>query len=230
MNIIETQSVKKSYGKGKNAVHALGGVSLCIKQGEFTAITGASGSGKSTLLNIIGGLDRPTEGKVMVSGTDIFKKSASELAVFRRRHIGFVFQFFNLVPMLTVEENVTLPVLMDGKKPDKEFIDGILTSLGIEEKRKTYPNKLSGGQQQRVAIARALAANPEIILADEPTGNLDSKTAKEVLELFTDVSKRFNRTALIVTHDHFVASRCSRVIEIKDGMIIGDTTEAEHEI
>lgn len=229
LHLIQTKALKKIYGKGENGVNALDGIDLTIDQGEFTAIIGASGSGKSTLLHLLGGLDRPTSGAVLVNGEDIYRLPASRLAVFRRRNFGFVFQFFNLVPILTVEENIALPVLMDGKKPDKAHIDNLIGALGLEDKRGVLPAKLSGGQQQRVAIGRALAAKPRIIYADEPTGSLDSKTGTEIMDVFKLMAEKFSQTVVIVTHDSRVASQCRRTIEISDGAVKCDTGDVCHE-
>lgn len=227
MGMIETDDLSKTYGNGKNAVPALTEINLCIERGEFLAITGTSGSGKSTLLHLIGGLDTPTSGAVKIDGKNIYALNTSKLAEYRRRNFGFVFQFFNLVPILTVEENITLPVLMDGKKPDQAHIENLIETLGLGKKRRSLPTKLSGGQQQRVAIARALAAKPLIVYADEPTGNLDSKTGREILEIFKSMARQFNQTTVIVTHDHYVASNCKRIIEIQDGKIVNDTGRGE---
>lgn len=229
MALIETRGISKTYGKGKNAVHALKSMDFAVEKGEFIAITGASGSGKSTLLHLLGGLDTPSSGEVLVEGQNIYQLDQSKLAVFRRRNFGFVFQFFNLVPILTAEENIRLPVLMDGKKPDEAYIGGIVSMLGIQDKLKTLPGKLSGGQQQRVAIARALAAKPRVVFADEPTGSLDSKTGHEILELMRQTAREIGQTIIIVTHDSLVASVCRRVVEISDGNIVGDYKNGEHD-
>lgn len=222
MSYIETVNLSKVYGQKDLATKAVNGINLTINQGEFTAITGASGSGKSTLLHLLGGLDQPTSGNVFINGEDIYKMNASKLAVFRRRNFGFVFQFFNLVSILTVEENIMLPILIDGQKPDKEHISHIVEMLNLKDKYNSLPSKLSGGQQQRVAIARALASKPLIVYADEPTGSLDSKTGHEVINLFKDIAEEFRQTMVIVTHDQQVAHNCSRIIEISDGMVKSD--------
>ncbi len=220
MAILSTSNLKKFYGKGENAVHALDGVTLSIEQGEFAAIVGTSGSGKSTLLHMLGGLDRPTSGSVTVDGKDIFSLKDEALTIFRRRKIGFVFQNYNLVPVLNVYENIVLPVQLDGNKPDKNYIDNIIDTLGLSSKLNNLPNNLSGGQQQRVAIARALATKPAIILADEPTGNLDSKTSQDVLSLMKVTSQKFSQTIVMITHNEEIAQLADRIIRIEDGKII----------
>ncbi|MFD1405678.1 ABC transporter ATP-binding protein [Robinsoniella peoriensis] len=220
MNILETTQLKKIYGKGETAVSALDGVDLTIENASFTAIVGTSGSGKSTLLHMLGGLDRPTSGKVLVDGKDIFALKEEELTIFRRRKIGFVFQNYNLVPVLTVLENIMLPIELDGKKPDNEYIGRIISLLGLKSKLDNLPNNLSGGQQQRVAIARALASKPAIILADEPTGNLDSKTSSDVLGLLKITSSRFNQTIVMITHNEEIAQMADNIIHIEDGKIV----------
>lgn len=220
MNILETTQLKKFYGTGETAVKALDGVDLTIENASFTAIVGTSGSGKSTLLHMLGGLDRPTSGKVLVDGKDIFALKEEELTIFRRRKIGFVFQNYNLVPVLTVLENILLPIELDGKKPDGEYIDKIISLLGLKSKLDNLPNNLSGGQQQRVAIARALASKPAIILADEPTGNLDSKTSSDVLGLLKITSSRFNQTIVMITHNEEIAQMADSIIHIEDGKIV----------
>jgi len=220
MSILSTSELKKVYGKGDNEVRALDGVSIEIEEGEFVAIVGTSGSGKSTLLNMIGGLDRPTSGKVVVRGKNIFTIKDEELTIFRRRNIGFVFQNYNLVPVLNVYENIILPIELDGLGPDKSFVNEIVRTLGLEKKLNAMPNNLSGGQQQRVAIARALSTKPAIVLADEPTGNLDSKTSLDVLLLMQTTSHRFNQTTIIITHNEEIAQMADRIIHIEDGMIV----------
>ncbi|MCY6484190.1 ABC transporter ATP-binding protein [Clostridium aestuarii] len=220
MNILKSSMLKKYYGNEKNVVKALDGVNIEVKQGEFLAIVGTSGSGKSTLLHMLGGLDRPTSGEVIVRDKEIFKMNDDELTVFRRRNIGFVFQSYNLVPILNVYENIILPVELDGNTVDKDYINNIIDTLGLTEKVNYLPNNLSGGQQQRVAIARALAAKPAIILADEPTGNLDSKTTQEVIGLLKVTSKKFNQTIVMITHNEDIAQLCDRIIRIEDGKII----------
>lgn len=221
MAILETKNLKKVYGAGETAVHALRGVSLQVQQGEFVAVVGTSGSGKSTLLHMLGGLDRPTSGEVIVDGKPIFSLKDEALTIFRRRKIGFVFQNYNLVPVLTVYENIVLPTQLDGNLPDKDYTDQIVGTLGLESKLDTLPNHLSGGQQQRVAIARALAAKPAIILADEPTGNLDSRTSQDVMGLLKVTSQKFGQTMVIITHNEEIAQLSDRIIRIEDGQILG---------
>jgi len=220
MTILSTSNLKKIYGSGENAVHALDGVTLSIEQGEFAAIVGTSGSGKSTLLHMLGGLDRPTSGNVTVDGKDIFSLKDEALTIFRRRKIGFVFQNYNLVPVLNVYDNIVLPIQLDGNRPDKKYIDNIIDTLGLSSKLNNLPNNLSGGQQQRVAIARALAAKPAIILADEPTGNLDSKTSQDVLSLMKITSQKFSQTIVMITHNEEIAQLSDRIIRIEDGKIV----------
>lgn len=220
MTILKARQIKKYYGKNENLTKALDGVDLNINQGEFVAIIGASGSGKSTLLNMIGGLDNPTSGEVQIGGKEIGNMNADELTVFRRRNIGFIFQNYNLIPVLNVLENITLPIELDGKSPDELFITEIIDILGLKEKIYKMPSQLSGGQQQRVAIARALASKPNIILADEPTGNLDSVTSEEVLDLMKKMSEQFHQTIVMITHDPNIASKADRTIKISDGKVI----------
>ena len=220
MAILQAQGLKKIYGSGDNAVHALDGVDLRVEKGEFVAIVGTSGSGKSTLLHMLGGLDRPTEGTVTVDGQEIFALKEEALTIFRRRKIGFVFQAFNLVPVLNVYENIVLPIELDGGKINKAFIGQIVQTLGLEKKLDALPGQLSGGQQQRVAIARALATAPAIILADEPTGNLDSKTSQDVLSLLKVTSQKFAQTIVMITHNEEIAQLADRIIRIEDGRIV----------
>lgn len=220
MTILKARQIKKYYGKNENLTKALDGVDLNINQGEFVAIIGASGSGKSTLLNMIGGLDNPTSGEVQIGGKEMGNMNADELTVFRRRNIGFIFQNYNLIPVLNVLENITLPIELDGKSPDESFITEIIDILGLKEKIYKMPSQLSGGQQQRVAIARALASKPNIILADEPTGNLDSVTSEEVLDLMKKMSEQFHQTIVMITHDPNIASKADRTIKISDGKVI----------
>lgn len=221
MTILKTTNLKKYYGSGEMAVHALDGVSLSVENGEFVAVIGISGSGKSTLLHMLGGLDRPTSGSVMVDGKEIFKLKEEELTIFRRRKIGFVFQSFNLVPMLNIYENIVLPIQLDGNKPDESYVKQIIQTLGLESKLQNLPNQLSGGQQQRVAIARALATKPAIVLADEPTGSLDSKTSQDVIGLLKVTGKKFNQTIVMITHNEEHAQLADRIIRIQDGKISG---------
>lgn len=220
MNILKTSNLKKYYGNGENLVKAIDNANIDIKEGEFVAIVGKSGSGKSTLLHMMGGLDNPTEGKVYINDKDIFSLKEEKLAIFRRRNIGFIFQNFNLIPSLNVWENITLPVGLDGKEINKPFVTDIINSLGLESKVDALPNILSGGQQQRVAIARALVARPAIILADEPTGNLDSKTSDEVMSLLKTMIKKYNQTLVMITHDETIAQMADRVIYIEDGKVV----------
>lgn len=222
MSVLSIIDLKKTYGSGENKVDALAGISLDVSNGEFAAIIGTSGSGKSTLLNMIGGLDRPTLGKVIVDGKDIFSISDEELTIFRRRKIGFVFQNFNLVPSLSVYENIVLPFELDGNKPDEEYISNIVKTLGIQDKLNNFPGSLSGGQQQRAAIARALAAKPSIILADEPTGSLDSKTSQDVIGLLKVTSQKFNQTIVMITHNEEIAQIADTIIRIEDGKIVSE--------
>lgn len=223
MNILKAVNLRKVYGQGETEVVALDDVNLEVEKGEFTAIVGTSGSGKSTMLHIIGGLDNPTSGQVIVDGQDLSHMTADELTIFRRRNIGFVFQQYNLVPMLNVWENIILPVKLDGKNIEKSYINEIVDTLGIGSKLKNMPNALSGGQQQRVAIARALAAKPAILLADEPTGNLDSKTSQDVLGLLKVTSQRFNQTIVMITHNEEIAQMADRILQIEDGKIVSDS-------
>jgi putative ABC transport system ATP-binding protein len=220
--ILKVENLSKTYGKGENKVEALKNVSFTVRRGEFVAIIGASGSGKSTLLHMLGGLDRPTSGKVYVDNEDIYKLNEEKLAIFRRRNIGFVFQFFNLIPVLNVEENISLPSLLDREKADKGYLDEVISMLGLKDRVTHLPSELSGGQQQRVSIGRALINKPALILADEPTGNLDSKNSKEVIELLKLSSKKYNQTLIIITHDINVAEQADRVITIVDGEIKSD--------
>ena len=220
MSILETKDLRKVYGTGDTAVRALDGVDLTIEQGEFVAIVGTSGSGKSTLLHMLGGLDRPTSGNVTVDGKDIFSLKDEALTIFRRRKIGFVFQSYNLVPVLNVQENIVLPIQLDGRRVDKAFVRQIVRTLGLEERLEALPSQLSGGQQQRVAIARALAAAPAIILADEPTGNLDSKTSQDVLSLMKITSQKFSQTIVMITHNEEIAQMADRILRIEDGRIV----------
>lgn len=220
MSILETRNLRKIYGSGDTEVRALDGVNLSVNSGEFVAIVGTSGSGKSTLLHMLGGLDRPTSGSVIVDGKDIFSLKDEALTIFRRRKIGFVFQSYNLVPVLNVRENIVLPIQLDGRQVDEDFLDKIVNTLGLEKKLGSLPSQLSGGQQQRVAIARALAAAPAIILADEPTGNLDSRTSQDVLSLLKVTSQKFAQTIVMITHNEEIAQAADRIIRIEDGRIV----------
>ena len=221
MNVLQTIDLKKQYGAGPNITRALDGVSLSVEQGEFVAVVGTSGSGKSTLLNMMGGLDTPTSGSVIVRGDELAKKNDEELTIFRRRNIGFIFQNYNLVPILNVYENIVLPVELDGDTVDQRFMDEIVHMLALEDKLQNMPNNLSGGQQQRVAIARALITKPAIVLADEPTGNLDSKTSADVLGLLKRTSTQFNQTIVMITHNNEIAQLADRIVRIEDGKIVG---------
>ena len=222
MEILKVENLAKTYGMGDNKVEALKGVNLSINKGEFVAIVGASGSGKSTLLHLLGGLDRPTSGKVIIDGESIYNYNEENLAIFRRRKIGFVFQFFNLIPVLDVEENIALPALLDNDKIDKAYLKEIIELLGLKERSTHLPSELSGGQQQRVSIGRALLNKPSIILADEPTGNLDSKNTKEVIELLKFSAKKYSQTLILITHDVNIASMADRIVTIQDGEILSD--------
>ncbi len=222
MKILEVTNLCKTYGKGDTMVKALDNVSFSVEKGEFLAIIGPSGSGKSTLLHILGGVDVPTSGSVVINQTDISNLDETALALFRRRQIGLIYQFYNLIPILTVQENLTLPLLLDGRKPDKKQIDTLVKRLGLENRLDHLPNQLSGGQQQRVSIGRALVNNPALMLADEPTGNLDSENSKEIISLLRQFNKEFNQTVIIITHDEKIANSADRVITIEDGKITGD--------
>lgn len=223
MEILRVENLTKTYGEGEGKVEALKNINLSINKGEFVAIIGASGSGKSTLLHLLGGLDRPTSGKVIIDEKSIYDYKDEELSIFRRRKIGFIFQFFNLLPILDVEENIELPVVLDNEKVDKEYLDEIIRILNLENRRTHLPSELSGGQQQRVSIGRALINKPSIVLADEPTGNLDSKNTREVIELLKLTARKFNQTLILITHDTNIASMADRVITIEDGEIIKDS-------
>lgn len=220
--ILKCENLVKKYGEKEAAVYALNNVSFNVKKGEFVAIIGASGSGKSTLLHIIGGVDIPTSGSIIIDGTDITKLDNDKMTIFRRKNIGIIYQFYNLLPILNVKENITLPCELDGKKPNSEDVEELIKTLGLEERKNHLPNQLSGGQQQRVAIGRALINNPSIILADEPTGNLDSKSSEEIIKLLKLSNEKYNQTILLVTHDEKIAREAGRIIEIKDGKIVRD--------
>lgn len=222
MGILKVENLCKIYGKGENEVKAVDNVSFSVEKGEFVAIVGASGSGKSTLLHLLGGVDRPTSGKVFIDGEDIYKLSDDQLAIFRRRQVGLIYQFYNLIPILNVEENITLPCNLDGKQVEQAKLDELLKTLKLENRRKHLPNELSGGQQQRVSIGRAIINNPAIMLADEPTGNLDSKASEEIISLLRLSNKKYNQTVIIITHDEKIALEADRVITIDDGKIIKD--------
>lgn len=222
MEVLQAKNLKKIYGSGNNAVHALDGVDLSVKKGEFVAIVGTSGSGKSTLLHMLGGLDRPTSGTVMVDGQDIFSLKEEALTIFRRRKIGFVFQAYNLVPVLNVYENIVLPIELDGGKVNKDFVQQIVQTLGLDDRLDALPNQLSGGQQQRVSIGRALMNAPAVVLADEPTGNLDSKNSKEIVDLLKISNEKYGQTLIVITHDESIALQADRIISIDDGKITRD--------
>ncbi|MBO4808603.1 MAG: ABC transporter ATP-binding protein [Lachnospiraceae bacterium] len=226
MNILEIRNLCKTYGQGETEVKALDNISLDVKQGEFVAIIGPSGSGKSTLMHILGGVDIPTSGEVKIAGTDITKLNETALAIFRRRQIGLIYQFYNLIPILNVEENITLPILLDKKKPNKKLLDDLIVRLGLEKRIKHLPNQLSGGQQQRVSIGRALINNPALLLADEPTGNLDTENTKEIMELLRKFNRENKQTVIIITHDERLARSADRVISIEDGKIVRDEVRA----
>lgn len=220
MEILKVENLTKTYGSGENLVHAVDDVSFSVEKGEFVAIVGASGSGKSTLLHLIGGVDRPTSGKIFVDGNDISKMNDDKLAVFRRRQVGIVYQFYNLIPILTVEENITLPCDLDGRGVDRERLEMILDSFGLRARRKHLPNQLSGGQQQRTSIARALISNPSLVLADEPTGNLDSKSSEEVMSMLKMCNQSYGQTVIMITHNLDIAKQADRIITISDGKIV----------
>ncbi|KMY31804.1 ABC transporter ATP-binding protein [Lysinibacillus xylanilyticus] len=222
MEVVRMENVVKSYGEGNNRVDALKGIDLSIQQGEFVSIVGASGSGKSTLLHILGGLDRPSSGNVFIGDNDIYKYTDDELSIFRRRKVGFIFQFFNLIPVLNVQENIALPTLLDSESIDIEYLNEITNILGLQERKNHLPSELSGGQQQRVSIGRALINRPHLILADEPTGNLDTRNTKEVMDLLRFTAKKYNQTIVMITHDLTIASASDRIITIQDGEIISD--------
>jgi len=228
MSIIQVQNLTKIYGKGDNQVAALDGISFAVNKGEFVAIVGASGSGKSTLMHILGGVDRPTSGKVIIDNQDIFTMNESKLAIFRRRNLGIVYQFYNLIPTLTAEENIMLPYLLDNRKPSDATVTDLLNMTGMTNRAKHLPSQLSGGQQQRVSIARAMINSPAVILADEPTGNLDSKSSREVLELLLLANTRFNQTLILITHDEKIALMADRIITIGDGKILRDEVHARN--
>ena len=219
MNLLEVNSLCKTYGAGETAVHALKNVSFSVPKGEFVAVVGESGSGKSTLLNMIGALDTPTAGKVLIDGKDIFTMKDEQRTIFRRRNIGFIFQAFNLVPELTVEQNIIFPVLLDYQKPDRKYLEELLAVLNLKERRNHLPNQLSGGQQQRVAIGRALITRPSLILADEPTGNLDSQNSSEVIALLKEASKKYQQTIIMITHNRSIAQTSDRVLQVSDGVL-----------
>ncbi len=223
MEILKVENLSKSYGKGETLVKALDNVSFSVEKGEFVAIVGASGSGKSTMMHILGAVDRPTSGKVYVEGMDVFKQNETELAKFRRRKVGLIYQFYNLIPILNVRENMSLPILLDNKKVDEVYLDELIHVLGLEKRVLHLPNELSGGQQQRVSIGRALMNHPAVLLADEPTGNLDSKASKEIVELLKESNQKYEQTIIMITHDMTLANHASRIIVLEDGKIISDS-------
>ena len=222
MEILRVEDLTKVYGKGENEVHALDGISFSVEKGQFVAIVGPSGSGKSTLLHILGGVDRPTGGKVFLNGQDVFAQNEEQLAIFRRRQVGLIYQFYNLIPVLNVTENITLPVLMDGRKVNQERLEMLLSTLDLKGREKHLPNQLSGGQQQRVSIGRALMNGPAVVLADEPTGNLDSKNSQEIVQLLKQSNRQQGQTLIIITHDENIALQADRIITIEDGRITRD--------
>ncbi len=222
MEILRVENLSKVYGSGETAVKALNDISFSVKKGEFVAIIGPSGSGKSTLLHLLGGVDKPTSGRVLIEDSDIYKLDETQLAIFRRRQIGLIYQFYNLIPVLNVEENITLPLLLDGHKVDKAHFNNIVKILGLKDRLKHLPNQLSGGQQQRVSIGRAIISNPAIMLADEPTGNLDSKNSKEIISLLKMFNKTYEQTLIVITHDENIALQADRIIAIEDGKIAKD--------
>ena len=222
MEILKIENLTKVYGEGGNQVRALDGVSFSVEKGEFLAIIGPSGSGKSTLLHILGGVDRPTAGKVWMDGQDVYAQNEEQLAIFRRRQVGLIYQFYNLIPVLDVVENMTLPVLMDGRQVNEERLHELLDTLGLTDRQKNLPNQLSGGQQQRVSIGRALMNAPAVVLADEPTGNLDSKNSQEIVELLKHSNRKYGQTLIVITHDESIALQADRVIAIEDGRIVRD--------
>ena len=222
MEILKVENLCKNYGKGETLVKALDNVSFSVEKGEFIAIVGSSGSGKSTLLHILGGVDRPTSGKVYVDGVDVYELNETNLAIFRRRQVGLIYQFYNLIPILNIKENITLPILLDNKKPDEKYLNELIETLGLSNRVSHLPNELSGGQQQRVSIGRALMNRPALLLADEPTGNLDSKAGREIIELLKLSNQKYKQTIIMITHDHNLALCADRIITLEDGKIISD--------
>ncbi len=222
MEILKVENLCKNYGKGETLVKALDDVSFSVEKGEFIAIVGSSGSGKSTLLHILGGVDRPTSGKVFVDGVDVYELNETNLAIFRRRQVGLIYQFYNLIPILNIKENITLPILLDNKKPDEKYLNELIETLGLSKRVNHLPNELSGGQQQRVSIGRALMNRPALLLADEPTGNLDSKAGREIIELLKLSNQKYKQTIIMITHDHNLALCADRIITLEDGKIISD--------
>ena len=227
MEILRVENLCKNYGKGETLVKALDNVNFSVEKGEFIAIVGSSGSGKSTLLHILGGVDRPTSGKVFVDGVDVYELNETNLAIFRRRQVGLIYQFYNLIPILNIKENITLPILLDNKKPDEKYLNELIETLGLSKRVKHLPNELSGGQQQRVSIGRALMNRPALLLADEPTGNLDSKAGREIIELLKLSNQKYKQTIIMITHDHNLALCADRIITLEDGKIINDEKNEE---
>lgn len=222
MDILKVENLSKIYGSGENAVHALSDVSFSVPKGQFLAIVGASGSGKSTLLHILGGVDKPTSGKVYIDNQDVYRQNENQLAIFRRRKVGLIYQFYNLIPVLDTIENITLPLLMDSRTPDEAYLKELISNLGLNGREHHLPNELSGGQQQRVSIGRALISSPDIVLADEPTGNLDSKNSREIIELLKAANEKYGQTLIVITHDEGIALQADRIITISDGRIASD--------
>ena len=222
MEILKVKNLCKNYGKGNTLVKALGNVSFSVEKGEFVAIVGSSGSGKSTLMHLLGGVDKPTSGEIIIDGENIYKLNENNLAIFRRRQVGLIYQFYNLIPILNVEENITLPILLDSRKPDEKYLKEIIETLGLKSRVKHLPNELSGGQQQRVSIGRALMNRPALLLADEPTGNLDSKASNDIIELLKLSNQKYKQTIIMITHDHKLALNADRIITIEDGKIVSD--------
>ena len=222
MEILKVKNLCKNYGKGNTLVKALDNVSFSVEQGEFVAIVGSSGSGKSTLMHLLGGVDKPTSGEIIIDGENIYKLNENNLAIFRRRQVGLIYQFYNLIPILNVEENITLPILLDSRKPDEKYLKEIIETLGLKSRVKHLPNELSGGQQQRVSIGRALMNRPALLLADEPTGNLDSKASNDIIELLKLSNQKYKQTIIMITHDHKLALNADRIITIEDGKIVSD--------
>ena len=222
MEILKVEHLKKNYGKGNTLVKALDDISFSVEKGEFVAVVGASGSGKSTLLHLLGGVDKPTSGKIIIDGEDVYSLNETNLAIFRRRQVGLIYQFYNLIPILNVKENMTLPILLDGKKPDETYLKELIETLGLSNRVNHLPNELSGGQQQRVSIGRALMNRPALLLADEPTGNLDSRASKDIIELLKLSNKKYKQTIIMITHDHDLALNADRIITIDDGKIVSD--------
>lgn len=230
MELLEIKDLCKTYGKGENEVKALDNVTFSVPKGQMAAVIGPSGSGKSTLLHILGGVDRPTSGQVLLGGQDVYTQNNNDLAIFRRRQVGLIYQFYNLIPVLNTEENITLPIVLDGRKPDPKKVDEILELMGLRERRYHLPSQLSGGQQQRVAIGRAIFTSPEVILADEPTGNLDSRNSTEIIDLLRRSNRELKQTMIIITHDENIALKCDRIITLGDGRIVNDIMTGQEDV